>query len=395
MAFHTAEQKEQLRSLLLSQLPNTTSPSNPAFAPGVVFGVTNDKETVFLESSGVKSIDTKEPLGKDAIFSFFSCSKAITAVAVLQLVEKNLIDLDAPASKYLPLLGRVKLLKGYDENKKPIWDTPKTEITTRSLLTHTAGFSYTFFSQEYADVRAATGDLCIFDIRENLFDEAFLINEPGLKWHYGLNIDFAGKIVEAITGQSLGDYCKKNIFEPAELTSFTFEKPESQPVTLHIRSGDDVVLNNFQADTSPVHHLGGSGIFGKVEDYLKFIRIWLNDGKADNGNQILSAESVEHALQKHVDGVEPIFSFESEFSVDVPHNADQPDGWSLAFAVNATDVPTGRPKGSFYWCGIANLFYWIDTTNRIGGFYASQIFPFLEKSVANFGALEAEVYKHV
>lgn len=394
MTFETAELKKKLLALLNKVLPQTTNPSNPAFAPGVVFGVTNDKETVYLESSGVSNIETQQPLAKDALFSIYSCSKAITVVAVLQLVESGRVDLDAPATDYLPALGKVKVHKGIDENGEVIFASPKTEITTRKLLSHTAGFSYTFFSKQYADYREKTGDLSVFDLHPDLFDKAFLIHEPGERWHYGLNIDFAGKIVEAVTGQTLGEYAKKHIFEPAELHSFTFHlQPDVEPVTLHYRSGNDVVINSFQADRDPVHDLGGSGVFGNVEDYLKFIRIWLNKGKADNGNQILSEKTVEFALENQVpDGVEPITSFESEHSNDVPIDPSNPNGWSFPFGINATDLPTGRPKGSFYWCGIANLFYWIDTKNKIGGFYASQIFPFLEASVKNFGDLEAAVY---
>lgn len=397
MTFDTAEQVEKLQKLLNKILPGATDPANADFAPGIVFGVTNANKTVYLESSGVSDIKTQKPMEKDAIFSMFSCTKAITTTAVLQLVEQGLLDLDAPATKYLPNLASVKVHKGKDADGNVIWASPKREITARMLLNHTAGFSYSFFSEQYAQVREQTGDLCIFDIRANLFDEAFLINEPGETWHYGLNIDFLGKIIESITGMSLGEFLKKSIFVPAGLDSFTFRlQSHEESVTLHFRLDDGVVVNSFQAIKDPVHELGGSGVFGTVDDYLKFIRIWLNKGKADNGTRILKEETVEFGLQNHwTDGVEDIVSHEKDISFSVPADKANPNGWCASFCLNTTDSLTGRPKGSVFWCGIANLFYWIDFENKIGGFYASQIFPFFEKSVKNYGELEAAVYSSV
>lgn len=397
MAFDTPEQKSILQKSLDQVLPTTTDETNPNFAPGVVFGVTNSKETVYLEASGVANLETKEPISIDSIFSIFSCTKAITALAVLQLVEKGLVDLDAPASNYLPKLEKLKVYKGKDDKGESIWEEAKTAITTRMLLTHTAGFSYSFFHEEYARIRKENGDLCIFDIRDNLFDEAFLVNQPGEKWHYGLNLDFVGKIVEAVSKQSLGEYMKKNIFEPAELDSFTFHlKPDQKLVTIHYREGDKVVLNSFQAIKDPLHDLGGSGVFGQVNDYLKFIRIWLNKGVADNGNRLLKEETVKLALlAQWTEGVGILESFEPEILNSLPDKGVVTDWWSLPFSINAIDFPTGRPKGSFHWAGIANLYYWIDKENGIGGFYASQILPFMERSVENLVKLESTVYANL
>lgn len=393
MPFESAELKRNLSALLSKVLPHTTDSSNPNFAPGVVFGVTNTEETVYLDASGVANIDTKEPIAKESVFSLYSTSKAITVTGALQLVEKGLLDLDAPVSKYLPTIAKVRVHKGTDANGDIIWAAPKSAITVRQLFTHTAGFSYTFFSQEYADFQKKNGGLNIFKPEEKIFENAFLINEPGEKWHYGLNIDFLGKVIEAITKQSLGEYLKKNVFEPAELNTLTFHLgSDVEPVSLHYYDGKSVVLNSFQPVKDPEVDLGGSGIYGTVADYLSFIRIWLKKGVADNGARILSEKTVELALENQVPGTEYIHTFEPEISYDVPNDPSNPEGWNLAFSIYTADSPTGRPKGSFHWAGIANLFYWIDYKNGIGGFYASQIYPFFGPSINNLIELETAVY---
>ena len=122
----------------------------------------------------------------------------------MQLVEQGKIHLDEPAEKYLPELGTVKMING---------DAPKSKITMRQLLTHTAGFSYTFFDEELNERYKKTGIDEFSGSREGTFGMP-LVREPGQEWHYSTGIDWAGQVLEAVTKQTLGEYCKKNIFDP-------------------------------------------------------------------------------------------------------------------------------------------------------------------------------------
>lgn len=394
MSFQTPELKIVLRKLVDEVLPSTTDPSNPYYAPGVVFGVTNKKETVYLDSSGVTDLRTQKELKTDAVFSLYSTSKAVTVTGALILVDSGVLELDVPASKYLPFLSKVKVHKGRNDQGEIIWTDPRTPITLRHLMTHTAGFSYTIFSQEYLDYRTENGGFNVFDPEVDISEKCFLINEPGEKWHYGFNIDFVGKIIESVTHQSLGQFLQQSLFAPAKMDSFTFHvQPETELVTLHFLDGEDVKINGFEPARDPPVDLGGSGLFGKVEDYLKFIRLWLNKGKTEDGTRILSEEIVKLALENQLPhGIVSLSTFEPEISENFVVDKDHPDGWSLPFCINGKDSQTGRPKGSFHWAGISNLFYWIDYENGIGGFYASQLYPFLNPSVKNFAALETAVY---
>ena len=93
----------------------------------------------------------------DTVFALFSCTKAITATAALQLVEEGRLDLDAPAHSYVPEIGELKVLDGFDDDGTPGLRDPKREITTRMLLTHTAGFGYDAWNETYRRLGRNTG----------------------------------------------------------------------------------------------------------------------------------------------------------------------------------------------------------------------------------------------
>jgi methyl acetate hydrolase len=124
--------------------------------------------------------------------------------------------------------------------------------------------------------------------------------------------------------------------------------------------------------------MGGHGLYGSIGEYMKFIRMWLNDGAGPQG-RVLRRETVESAvrngLQAHqavtmLPGVIPTLSNDAEFFPGLKKS------WCLTFMVNDEDAPTGRPAGAIGWAGLANTFYWIDRKNGFGGYWATQILPF-------------------
>ncbi|MGO2718067.1 MAG: serine hydrolase, partial [Brevibacterium aurantiacum] len=145
----------------------------------------------------------------------------------------------------------------------------------------------------------------------------------------------------------------------------------------------------------PEVEMGGHGLFSTVDDYLTFIRMWLNDGQADDGTVVLRPETVDLATKNHLGdlkvkmlpGVIPSLSNDAEFFPGMPKS------WGYTFMINEEDAPTGRPAGAVAWAGLANLFYWIDRENNIGGYWATQIFPFADPaSVGGYLEMETAVY---
>jgi methyl acetate hydrolase len=142
--------------------------------------------------------------------------------------------------------------------------------------------------------------------------------------------------------------------------------------------------------------MGGHGLWSTVPDYLRFLRMWLNDGATESGEQVLRPETVELALTsqlgehkvKMLPGVIPTLSNDAEFFPGLEKS------WSYTFMVNDEDAPTGRPAGSVAWAGLANLYYWIDRRNDVAGYWATQIFPFADgPSVGGYLDLETATYR--
>ncbi|MET9200654.1 serine hydrolase domain-containing protein [Gordonia sp. NPDC003585] len=384
----------------LGDAANAVIAAASARVPGVVAGVTTDRETIVLESSGRRALDEDTPMTTDTVFAIFSTTKAITGTAALQLVERGQLDLDAPAREYEPRLGEVSVIDGFDDAGQPRLRAPKSEITTRQLLTHTAGFGYDFFNETYNRLATEHGQPSIVTSSMASLRSPLLF-DPGTEWEYGSNIDWAGLVIEAIAGQRLGEVVTENILDPLGMTDTSFTRNDdmrSRTATMHHRNADGSLTpdHGFALPDDPEVHMGGHGLYSTVGDYLTFIRMWLNDGRADSGAQILRPDTVADAERNHLGGLKvkmlpgviPALSNDAEFFPGMPKS------WALTFMINDEDAPTGRPAGALAWAGLANLYYWIDRQNKIGGYWATQIFPFADAaSVGGYLDFETAVYR--
>lgn len=362
--------------------------------PGVVAMITDREGNIYEGAAGERTLGSDVPMTLDTTFALFSTTKAITGTAVLQCVEEGLLDLDAPAATYVPEIGELKVLDGFDAGGNPVLREPKRDITTRMLLLHTAGFGYDFFNESYNRLSQEHGQPSVITCSKAALTTPLLF-DPGEKWEYGTNIDWAGQVVESIRGQRLGDVMRQRIFEPLEMadTAFTMSpsmKDRLAPIHQRESDGSLTPLIGFELPAEPEVHMGGHGLHGTVGDYMKFIRMWLNDGAGTSG-RVLSSETVAAAVQNGLEGqhvgllpgVLPTLSNDAEFFPGVPK------GWAYSFMTNEEVAPTGRPAGSLAWAGLANLYYWIDRQTGVGGFWATQILPFADPGSIN-GYLEFE-----
>ena len=367
--------------------------------PGVVALATNREGNIYEGAAGLRSLGNGQAMTTDTVCAIFSTTKALAGTACLQLVEDGRLDLDAPAKNYAPDIGGIQVLDGFDADGDPILRPPKRDVTTRMLLLHTAGFGYDFFNEQYNRLAEEHGQPSIVtSSRASLMTP--LLFDPGDEWEYGSNIDWAGQVIEGIAGKRLGEVMHEQILEPLGMdsTSFTLDGDmRSRMAVIHQRE-DDGSLDPLDFELpDPEVHMGGHGLYSTVEDYCKFIRMWLNDGMGPNG-QVLDSQTVEKAEQnglgemkiKGLPGVIPTLSNYAEFFPGMPKS------WALTFMINDEDAPTGRPAGSLAWAGLANLYYWIDRSNGVGGFWATQIFPFADlTSVVGYLDFETAIYKNL
>ena len=368
--------------------------------PGVVAMVTDRKGNIYEGAAGVRDLSTNAPMTTDSVFAIFSTTKAITGTCVLQCVEEGLLDLDAPAKNYAPALGKLQVLDGFDNSGNPITRAPKRDVTTRMLMLHTAGFGYDFFNAQYNRLAEDHGQPSVITASRGSIETPLLF-DPGDQWEYGTNIDWAGQVVEGVRGKRLGEVMKDHVFDPLGMSDIGFvmnPSMASRRATIHLRGQDgsldpqtDLVLTQ-----EPEVDMGGHGLYSTVDEYMKFIRMWLNDGDGANGRVLKKetvAMAVKNGLKDHqkvvaLPGVIPWLSNEAEFFPGLKKS------WSFTFMVNDEQAPTGRPANSICWAGLANLYCWIDQNNRIGGFWATQILPFADAS--SFGGyidFESTAYK--
>ncbi|GAF47238.1 methyl acetate hydrolase AcmB [Rhodococcus wratislaviensis] len=387
-----------LNAALGKVLDSVTTEDAPR-VPGVVAMVTDRDRTVFEGAAGVRSLADREPMTADTVFAIFSTTKAITGTTVLQCVEEGLLDLDAPAREYVPELGDIQVIEGFDAHGDPVLRAPKRDITTRMLLLHTAGFGYDFFDETYNRLGVEHDQPGVITATRASLTTPLLF-DPGEKWQYGTNIDWAGQVVEAIRGKRLGDVMAERVFAPLGMHDTSFTLTGSMAVrraTIHQREEDgrltplDLVLPQ-----DPEIHMGGHGLYSTVGDYLKFLRMWLNDGDAPGG-RVLRADTVQAAVCNGLEGQEvgmlpaviPALTNDAEFF------PGQRKSWAYTFMVNEEDAPTGRPRGSLGWAGLANSYYWIDRRNGIAGYWATQVLPFADAvSFGGYLDFETAAYRH-
>ena len=367
--------------------------------PGVVAVATDARGTTYEGGFGKRVLGQPAEMTPDTVAWMASMTKAITGAAAMQQVERGKIGLDAPAKEVIPYLGEVEVLEGFDAAGKPRTRKPRRDITLRHLLTHTAGFSYEIWNADIIAYQTAMGVPGITGC-ENKALTTPLLFDPGERWDYGINIDWAGKMVEATSGQKLGQYLKDNVLGPLGMDSTAFfitPAMRERLARIHHRGPDGSLAPDMALEIpqQPEFEMGGGGLYGTAGDYAKFVRLMLNQGRSDRGEQVLKPETVAQMSKNAMGDCKvgllrtaiPPLSNDAEFFPGVEKQ------WGLSFMINNAPAPTGRSAGSLAWAGLANTYYWIDQAKGVGGVYATQILPFADtKSLPLFHAFEKAVY---
>ena len=374
-----------------------SSASKAGDVPGVVAMATNRTDTLYQGAFGQRVLGQEAPMTLDTVVWIASMTKALTAAAAMQLMERGKLDLDTPASRVVPELERTQVLEGWSDAGQPKLRAPKRAITLRHLLTHTAGFGYDIWNDDlirYQKLKNIPGVISC----QNLALSTPLLFDPGERWTYGINIDWAGKMVEAASGKKLGAYMQENLFTPMGMKDTAFKiTPDmrSRLAKIHQR-GDDGKLTptDIEIPQNPEFEMGGGGLYSTAGDYLKFLRLILNRGKA-GGEQILKPETVD-LMSRNAMGDTKVTLLKTQMpplSADAEFFPGMPKSWGLSFMINDKEAPTGRSPGSLAWAGLANTYFWIDPAKQLAGVYLTQVLPFADaKALPLFYAFERTVY---
>lgn len=368
-------------------------------APGVVAIATDRNSNIYEGALGKRELGKNQPMTLDSVMAIFSTTKAITGVTLMQLVEEGKVSLSDPAREYVPEIAELQVLEGFDANGTPKTHKPSTDITLNHLILHTTGLCYEFFSNDDLKYRTANN---IPTVVSSTFPSirTVLLHDPGAQWTYGVNIDWLGRVVEAVRGKRLGDVMRERVFDPLGMKDIAFEMtPDmaARRATIHDRAQDGKLtpLPDLVLPQPPEMDMGGHGLYATVGEYIKFIRMLLNDGATPDGGRILKTETVEQMSQNGLGSLTsggwttsiPSLSNDGEFYPGVRKT------WAYTFQRNEEPTPTGRPAGQLMWAGLANLFYWVDRKNGVGGFWGSQILPFFDvASYPGYLNFESAVY---
>lgn len=355
-------------------------------APGVVATVVDKDGVLYSGSAGERSAGSGVEMSVDTVGAIFSMTKAVTGVAAMQLVERGQLDLDADAGMVCPELAAPQVLDGFDEDGQPVTRPATGPVTLRHLLTHTAGFVYDIWSPEMAQWYAATGVPNIFSLEKRSLATPLMF-DPGSKWQYGINIDWVGLMIEAVSGQTLGEFMAENIFGPLQMNDTGFAPGDDQIArfsAMHARTPDGFAAIELPAAENPEFEMGGGGLASTMADYGRFIRMILNDGELD-GVRILNAETVEQMATNHMGAhrVTELKTAMPPFSEDAEMFAGEEKSWGLTFQIHEQASATGAPAGTLTWAGLANSYFWIDRENGIGGCTLSQLIPFADEGAIN------------
>jgi CubicO group peptidase (beta-lactamase class C family) len=358
--------------------------------------VGNADDVLYRGVLGLADVTTGMPLCIDDVFFIASMTKIITALACTQLIEQGKVELEDDASAIVPTMV-AKVLTGFDRDGQPQLRDPKRRVTVRHLLTHTSGQTTDLWNAQTIRYIEAMKLPPV----PGCLPEAFmtpLVFDPGDGWEYGVGMDWVGQIVEKISGLTLDDYFKQHIFGPVGMdeTSFILSPAQRRKlVPVHIRQADgSFALSGFEVSQDPQFFMGGAGLYGTVADYIRFLQMLLNDGRAAHG-QVLKPETVRLFFANQIGSMAwpGMKTAIPAMSADVDVLPGIPKRWSLGALRNEADVPDRRRAGSQFWGGLANSFFWVDPTSRLCGVTASAYFPFADAPALEiFDALERDSY---
>ncbi len=333
--------------------------------PGAVALVARRGKVALFEHLGRQDPAAGTPMTRDSIFRIYSMTKPIVSVATMMLMEQGRLLLSDPVAKYLPEFAAQQVAV---EQVGSVWlEAPARPATVQDLLRHTAGLTYEFLGESYVQREYAAVQIGSRERSNTAFCELLagipLRFHPGSRWEYSRATDVLGRVVEVISGQTLGAYLKEHIFEPLGMTDTGFTVPPAhlarlaEPFAHDPDGGEAMVVTDFREPG--LMQGGGGGLVSTARDYARFLQFMLNRG-ALNGVRLLGPRIVDYMTADHL-GTIPVAPGASAALLPPGH------GFGLGFAVRlATGIaPTPGSAGMYYWGGIAGTTFFVDPAEEL------------------------------
>ena len=363
--------------------------------PNVVATAADTDGPFYEGAAGARTVGTDQPLDGGTLFRIASMTKMVATVAALQLAERGDLDLQAPVDSLVPAWAELEVLDGWDGDT-PRTRPPATRATVHHLLTHTSGLSYWFWNPELVRWESTTGTPNVMSGSRTCFS-APLVADPGTRFEYGINTDWLGLVVEAVSGRTLDKYLQENVLGPLGMSQTTFAPTGEQRaglVPVHVKDEEGRwVPTDIDWAEEPEWWAGGHGLYSTPRDYLRLQRMLLGNGELD-GVRILRPETVDAAFTNQIGELDfPSHIPSGDPAVSHAWNGPTGQKWGYGLLLTTEQQPGMRAVGSGAWAGVFNTHYWVDRASGVTGAIYTQFLPFIpEEALAVYADFERTVY---
>jgi CubicO group peptidase (beta-lactamase class C family) len=337
--------------------------------PGATVLVARGGQIGWFDALGKQNPADSRPMEQDSIFRIFSMTKPIVSVGVMMLLEEGHFLLDDAIAKFIPEFADQKV--GVENDGKLELVPARRPITIQDLLRHTSGITYEhtgngLVQQLYQQSRVRSRKITNAE-HAALVASMPLICQPGAEWNYSRSTDILGRLIEVVSGKSLGAFLTERILAPLQMTETAFHTGAenatrlAEPFATDPWNGDKVQLFNMLE--KPVMESGGGGLVATTMDYARFAQMLLNGGELD-GMRIIGRKTLEFMASDHLDP-----------SVEIKGTLTQPGhSFGLGFGVRteAGIAPFSGSVGQFFWSGMGGTFFWIDPKEDLLAVFMSQ-----------------------
>lgn len=362
-----------------------------------VAAIAADRDGVVYEGgAGVRVVgESSDRVTTSTQFRIMSMTKMVCTAAALQQIERGDLEMEAPVDAYLPEFADVQVLEGFDGDR-PKLRPAGGRATVRQLITHTAGLGYWFWNADLVKYQDVTGLPNVVVGSADAF-KAPMVADPGTRFEYGINIDWLGKVVEAVAGQTLDVVIKDGITGPLGMDDTMFRLDAARLencVTLHLKGADGSWASAGELlNQNPDWWAGGHGLYSTPRDYIRFEQALLRGGELD-GVRILAGDTVDAVFSNQIGDL--------DFPAEIP-TADPPTtdalrvgpGWKWGYGLllNAQDVPGRRKAFTGAWAGLLNTHFFVDRTTGVCASIYTNSLPFItEEAWKLYGDFESALY---
>jgi CubicO group peptidase (beta-lactamase class C family) len=363
---------------------------------GCACTVVRSGEVLYQESLGYSDLEKKKKIEADTIYRIYSMTKVVTCAAALMLYEKGLYLLNDPLEEYLPEFKNPQVYR-YNEIGAMSMSPASGPIRIKDLFTMTSGLTYGGDSTETEKQTRTVMENSATTMNMRTLSKALatvpLAYDPGTHWKYGTSHDVLAALIEVLSGETLGEFLRKEIFEPLEMTDTSFRIPEEKRdrlCTMYDRAEDGTLTPNTSMDApyqpGCFYESGGGGLLSTIGDYSRFAQALARGGEL-NGARILSRKTVQLMGTNHL-GPQQLRDF------NWPQMSGYGYGLGVRVMIDPADGGINGSIGEFGWAGLAGSWVLIDPKEQLSVVYMQQMLPSLEPYIhtrlraAIYGALE-------